>query len=383
MSILRSASLALLPLGLLWSGGCEDAGKTTETAQPCEGECCDDTTGDCDGDGFFDSVDCDDTDPEVNGGAEEICDNKDNDCDGLIDDQDDDLADGALYLDADRDGYGDEDVSKIGCDDAEGWVQQAGDCNDTDDAVSPDAEEICDLVDNDCDGLTDDEDDDVDGSTYYIDGDNDRYGTEEATVIACSRPEGYATVTGDCDDTDSSIYPDARDLEDDVDNDCDGEIDEDVTTGGGGSGDGPSNLIGYFVVGKFEDTWQCINYYDASGSDYSDEAICPGCDYSLYVEAEYSPGALAGSYDECDWLDLEYWSEIDAFDSIWGFNYEPAGYLYPVAYYYYATARDWYPVAYYNVGPTDYGYDYLSWTFFVQYDSSGTIEAGLFWGYIY
>ena len=57
---------------------------------------------DADGDGFNSSEDCDDTDPDVYSGAEEICDSVDNNCDGEIDE-------GLLvdfYLDADGDGYG-------------------------------------------------------------------------------------------------------------------------------------------------------------------------------------------------------------------------------------------------------------------------------------
>lgn len=40
---------------------------------------------DCDGDGFDDQVDCDDTQATVYPGAPELCDNRDNDCDGFVD----------------------------------------------------------------------------------------------------------------------------------------------------------------------------------------------------------------------------------------------------------------------------------------------------------
>ncbi len=38
--------------------------------------------------------------------------------------------------------------------------------------------------------------------------------------------DGYSVRQGDCDDTNSAIYPGAPDIQDGVDNDCDGEIDE-------------------------------------------------------------------------------------------------------------------------------------------------------------
>ena len=104
------------------------------------------TSCDLDGDGYdgldCEGDDCDDDDPAVHPGAEEVCDQVDNDCDGDVDDG----------FDADGDGY-------LSCED---------DCDDGDDTVHPGAEEICDGVDNDCDGdLAEDESDD-EGEGYNV-----------------------------------------------------------------------------------------------------------------------------------------------------------------------------------------------------------------------
>jgi hypothetical protein len=87
-------------------------------------------------------VDCDDTNPAVNPGADEVCDNGvDDDCNGLIDG--DDLA--CACTDNDGDTYA-----------VEGDVCGPVDCDDTDPAVNPGADEVCDNgVDDDCNGLVD------------------------------------------------------------------------------------------------------------------------------------------------------------------------------------------------------------------------------------
>ena len=51
---------------------------------------------------------------------------------------------------------------------AEGYVSTAGDCDDADATVYPDAEEICDDLDNNCNGLIDDEDPLVNGPNITI-----------------------------------------------------------------------------------------------------------------------------------------------------------------------------------------------------------------------
>jgi hypothetical protein len=113
-----------------------------------------DSDTDRDADGWtVDEGDCDDEDAARNPGAPEICNGIDDDCDSLVDGDDDDLVgDYVWYPDADGDGWGDEDGVVNDCTEPEGAVVTiGGDCDDGDPAVNPGATEICfDGVDNDC-----------------------------------------------------------------------------------------------------------------------------------------------------------------------------------------------------------------------------------------
>ncbi|NBO32644.1 MAG: hypothetical protein EBV05_14015, partial [Cyanobacteria bacterium WB6_1B_304] len=166
------------------------------------------------------SSDCDDTKTTVNPTATEICDGLDNDCDGLIDD-------GVLstwYRDADGDGYGTTSLKTQACTAPTGYVADSTDCNDANASIRPGATEVCDGVDNNCDGLVDE----ALLKTWYRDADGDGYGTVSLTTQACTAPAGYVANNSDCDDTRSAVNPAAAEVCDNIDNDCDGLIDEGV-----------------------------------------------------------------------------------------------------------------------------------------------------------
>ncbi len=178
------------------------------------------------GDGWSDDpTDCDDTDPDVSPGAQEYCNFVDDDCDGEVDEAG--ALDSTWYVDQDGDGYGTDDATLVQCEQPSGYVLEDTDCNDADADVHPGADEYCNDRDDDCDSGVDE--DAVDESTWYRDVDNDGYGDDDDTVMACTPPAMYTGQSGDCDDDDATVNPDSNELCNEVDDDCDGSIDESAT----------------------------------------------------------------------------------------------------------------------------------------------------------
>ncbi len=240
-----------------------------------------------------DNTDCNDSNAAVHPGAEETCNGIDDDCDGNIDegfpdtdsdgiadcaDTDDDgdgVADGSDcapldagkwqllsgYTDADGDGYGSGSSRNIcsGASLPSGYVSVGGACDDSNAAMNPGAEEICNGIDDDCDGSIDegladtdsdgladcvDSDDDGDGVadssdcapldsskwqllSGYTDADGDGYGTGSSQDICsgASLPGGYASVGGDCNDSNAAVHPGATEIVNGIDDNCAGNVD--------------------------------------------------------------------------------------------------------------------------------------------------------------
>jgi large repetitive protein len=199
------------------NGDCDDALNNFHPGAQ-EGDCADPNDYNCDGsvgyedkdnDGFAACMECNDSDATVFPGGDEVCNDIDDDCDGLIDDSDDSVdAVGTgteFYADTDGDTFGDAANTTWACDQPSGHVTDNTDCDDGAGATYPGADEFCDGVDTDCDGTLD-EDDALDADTWYADADNDGDGDSATSTNACSQPSGYVSTSTDCDDADGDTY---------------------------------------------------------------------------------------------------------------------------------------------------------------------------------
>ncbi len=299
------------------TGASTDTSDTSDTSDSTD--TADSTALDADADGYAADVDCNDADAAVNPGAAESCDSIDNNCDDAIDEG----VTTTFYPDDDADGYGAVGSELDACEAPVGYVENGKDCDDADAAINPGAieEDCADPTDYNCDGTTGYADADSDGwaacedcddafpsvhpgaaescnglddncdgavdegvtTTYYRDADEDSYGDVLGTAEDCSPPKGYVTSADDCDDSVAGTHPGAAELCDDTDNNCDGSVDEGVTTTFYVDGDGD-------LYGEDGDTLEACALpagYAEVGGDCADAdgAYNPGADESDCADA--------------------------------------------------------------------------------------------------
>ena len=212
--------------------------------------------------------DCDDANAFATPGRDEICATPyDDDCDGTVNES---AAIDATewFPDIDGDGYGLNTTGVFACEAPAGAADNFDDCDDTDTAVNPGAIEVCDGVDNDCSGQIDGSDA-SDALSWYADSDGDSFGDLSVLVLSCETSlSGYVSDDTDCDDAASAVNPDATEICDTLDNDCDGSTD------GSDSADAS--------------TW----YYDGDSDGY-------GLDSSTVLSCS-SPSGYASEGGDCD-----------------------------------------------------------------------------------
>jgi len=258
------------------SDGYGDSSASTEACSAPSGHVSDDT-------------DCDDSEALANPGEAEVCDSIDNDCDGSVDEG----VTTTYYADADSDGFGDSGTSAEACSQPSGYVSDSTDCDDSTADANPDEPEVCDEIDNDCDGTVD-EDDATDADTWYADDDGDGFGDADDSSTACDQPSGTVSDDSDCDDTDAAVSPDGEELCNEVDDDCDGTIDEDDATDAS-TWYADSDGDGY---GDADDSSVACDEPSGYGEDDTD------CDDT---DAEINPG----EEDRCDGEDNDCDEDVD------------------------------------------------------------------------
>jgi len=173
------------------------------------------------------NLDCDDSDEDIKPGMEELCDGKDNDCDGIVD----------LI----------EESCDLGCEAGTSLCEEGvwqpciapttkscmdySVCQFKEICVvdcPPPPIEICNGLDDNCEGTVDE------GvkKTFYQDLDNDGWGVDTSVTQACAAPGGYADKSGDCNDNSAAANPGAQEVCDGIDNNCNGPVDEGDPGGG-------------------------------------------------------------------------------------------------------------------------------------------------------
>ncbi|HET6283185.1 MAG TPA: MopE-related protein [Polyangia bacterium] len=104
----------------------------------------------------LDNTDCNDYEAKIHPGQPEICNGKDDNCDGQIDEG---LPIMTVYEDKDGDGYGGVGATKttMFCGATKGFGVGTNDCNDDDPAINPGASEVCNGRDDNCNQRVDEE----------------------------------------------------------------------------------------------------------------------------------------------------------------------------------------------------------------------------------
>ncbi len=257
-------------------------------------------------DGVALAGDCDDADPAVFLGADERCNEADDDCDGEVDE--DAVDAGTWYTDADGDGHGAGEAI-VACVQPDGAVASSDDGDDADASTYPGAAERCDGVDNDGDGEVDEPG--AEGEVeFFLDDDGDGRGDAAVSVTACDPPVGHVDNDDDCDDANPLVFAGAEegDCTDPVDYNCDGSVGyADADLDGVAACEDCDDANAEAVPGGLETCDGVDQDCDGEVDEDANDAVTwyadgdgDGHGGSLTVESCEAPTGFVGGGDDCD-----------------------------------------------------------------------------------
>ncbi len=162
---------------------------------------------------------------------------------------------------------------------------------------------MCNSIDDNCNGEIDE---DAVFATWYIDNDTDGFGDILQDSLSCLVLEGYVNNSDDCVDTNSAINPDATEICNDFDDNCNFDIDEglpvstfyiDADTDEFGNSDVFISSCLEIIAGYVVDSTDCDDANSAINP--LSEEICNGLDddcdgfsdenltfYTLYIDMD-------------------------------------------------------------------------------------------------